>query len=115
MGVVERQVADRRDVSATVPVLDVSDLAIRFAAHPPGIHVADGVSLSVGPGKTLCVVGESGCGKSIVSLAVMGLLPKPAATVTAGAVRFEGRDLLALRSEERRVGKECRSRWSPYH
>lgn len=96
MGVVERQVAERRGVSATVPVLDVSDLAIRFAAHPPGIHVADGVSLSVGPGKTLCVVGESGCGKSIVSLAVMGLLPKPAATVTAGAVRFEGRDLLAL-------------------
>lgn len=83
--------------AAAEPLLAISDLAIRFRSHPQGVHVVDGVSLSVAAGRTLCLVGESGCGKSIVSLAVMGLLPKPAAQVTRGSIRFDGRDLLTLR------------------
>ncbi|MFD1196021.1 ABC transporter ATP-binding protein [Seohaeicola saemankumensis] len=76
------------------PVLDVRDLSIRFRGQP--IDLIDTVSFSIERGKTLCLVGESGCGKSVTSLAIMGLLPKRAATVTQGAVRFDGDDLLTL-------------------
>ena len=76
------------------PVLEVSDLTIRFRGQP--VDLIDGVSFAIPRGKTLCLVGESGCGKSVTSLAVMGLLPKRAATVQRGAVRFNGRDLLGL-------------------
>jgi oligopeptide/dipeptide ABC transporter ATP-binding protein len=89
-----------RPEPAGAPLLEVEDLAVRFRAHPAGVHVVDGVDLAVARGKTLCLVGESGCGKSVVSLAVMGLLPKPAASVTRGTVRFEGRDLLKLSERE---------------
>jgi oligopeptide/dipeptide ABC transporter ATP-binding protein len=76
------------------PVLEVTDLTIRFRGQP--VDLIDGVSFAIPRGKTLCLVGESGCGKSVTSLAVMGLLPKRAATVTRGRVRFNGRDLLGL-------------------
>ena len=80
------------------PVLEVADLSIRFRGQP--VDLIDGVSFSIARGKTLCLVGESGCGKSVSSLAIMGLLPKRAATVTQGAVRFNGRDLLGLPESE---------------
>ncbi|MFU8865354.1 MAG: ABC transporter ATP-binding protein [Rhodobacterales bacterium] len=80
------------------PVLDVADLSIRFRGQP--VDLIDGVSFTIPRGKTLCLVGESGCGKSVTSLAIMGLLPKRAATVTQGAVRFNGRDLLGLPESE---------------
>ncbi len=66
-----------------------------FETLPDGFALVDGVSLSVSAGRTLCVVGESGCGKSILSLAVMGLLPRPPARILGGAIRLEGEDLLA--------------------
>ena len=62
--------------------------------HGPA-HAVDGVSFVVDAGETLCVVGESGCGKSVTALSLMGLLPRPAAQVS-GRIAFEGRDLLAL-------------------
>ena len=52
-------------------------------------------------GKTLCIVGESGCGKSVTSLALMGLLPTPPARIVAGTALFDGRDLLTLSERER--------------
>jgi len=76
------------------PVLDVRGLSIRFRGQP--IDLIDDVSFSIAPGRTLCLVGESGCGKSVTSLAVMGLLPARSASVTAGSVRFRGRELLGL-------------------
>jgi peptide/nickel transport system ATP-binding protein len=76
------------------PVLQVSDLSIRFRGQ--SVDLIDGVSFSIPAGKTLCLVGESGCGKSVTSLAVMGLLPPRAATITRGAVRFRGHDLLSM-------------------
>jgi oligopeptide/dipeptide ABC transporter ATP-binding protein len=76
------------------PVLAVENLSIRFRGHP--VDLIDDVSFATPAGKTLCLVGESGCGKSVTSLAVMGLLPKRAARVTAGSVRFRGADLLAM-------------------
>ena len=80
------------------PVLEVADLSIRFRGQP--LDLIDGVSFAIEKGKTLCLVGESGCGKSVTSLAIMGLLPKRAATVTQGAVRFNGRDLLGLPDDQ---------------
>ncbi|MBK5926360.1 ABC transporter ATP-binding protein [Rhodobaculum claviforme] len=75
-------------------VLTVEGLRVRFRGQP--VDLIDGVSLSIPAGRTLCVVGESGCGKSVTSLAVMGLLPRRSATVTAGRIRFRGQDLLGL-------------------
>jgi peptide/nickel transport system ATP-binding protein len=76
------------------PILAVENLSIRFRGQP--VDLIDSVSFSIAPGKTMCLVGESGCGKSVTSLAIMGLLPKHAATVRQGTARFQGRDVLAL-------------------
>jgi peptide/nickel transport system ATP-binding protein len=60
----------------------------------------DGVSLRVEKGRTLAIVGESGCGKSALALSIIGLLPAPRGRVVGGAVRFEGRDLTSLRAAQ---------------
>jgi len=80
------------------PLLAVSDLSIRFTGAPNAL--VDGVSFTLERGETLCVVGESGCGKSLTALALMGLLPMPPVQSVAGQARFEGRDLFALPLEE---------------
>ena len=76
-------------------LLDVRGLRTTFRSANGGIAAVDGVSLSVERGKTLGIVGESGCGKSMLSLSVMRLVP-PAGRIAAGSVSFDGRDLLAL-------------------
>jgi peptide/nickel transport system ATP-binding protein len=76
------------------PLLEIDGLSIGFKSLPPGLPLIDRVSLSLSPGLTLCLVGESGCGKSLMSLAVMGLLPRPAAQVQGGRILFDGEDLL---------------------
>ncbi len=76
------------------PVLVVEDLSIRFRGQP--LDLIDGVSFAIPRGRTLCLVGESGCGKSVTSLAIMGLLSKRDATVTRGSVRFQERNMLDL-------------------
>jgi peptide/nickel transport system ATP-binding protein len=80
-------------------LLDVEDLTVVFRRD--GAVAVDGVSFTVHPGQTMGLVGESGCGKSVTSLAVMGLLPRRGVSVT-GAVRFEGTDLLRLSQSELR-------------
>jgi len=78
----------------TAPLLTVEDLRVSFLAQDGRVNRAvDGVSFTVERHKTLGIVGESGCGKSVTSLAIMGLLPKGAADVS-GSVRFDRRDLL---------------------
>ncbi|HTJ57232.1 MAG TPA: ABC transporter ATP-binding protein [Devosiaceae bacterium] len=79
-------------------VLSVDGLSIGFSGVP--VNVVDDVSFSIAAGKTLCLVGESGCGKSVTSLAIMGLLPAKAARLSAGSAEFEGRDLLRLPRHE---------------
>ena len=75
-------------------VLEVEDLAVRFARRgEEGTQAVDGVSFSVAPGETIGLVGESGCGKSVTSLAIMGLLPKRAVKVS-GSVRLDGKEVL---------------------
>jgi len=74
-----------------VALLEIEDLRVEFGAAAP----VDGVSLALDAGRTLGLVGESGCGKTLTALAVMRLVPPPG-HVGAGRIRFDGRDLLAL-------------------
>jgi oligopeptide/dipeptide ABC transporter ATP-binding protein len=76
-------------------LLEVRDLGVEFDTDDRRVRVVDGVSLTVRPGATLGVVGESGCGKSVTALAVMGLLPRLSARVCSGTIRFDGVDLRA--------------------
>ncbi len=82
-------------------LLVVRDLSIRFPDRYGDIPVVDGISFTVREGETLGLVGESGCGKSITSLAVMGLLARNA--VATGEILYRGRDLLTLSPRERRA------------
>ena len=84
-------------MSDNAPLLAVEDLSIMIGRQAQ--NLVDGVSFSVMPGETLCIVGESGCGKSVTALALMGLLQTPPVSVTGGRVRFDGRDLLGLSAE----------------
>lgn len=80
------------------PLLEVQDLCISFPRHGD-VDVVDHVSFSVRPGETMSLVGESGCGKSITSLAIMGLLD-PKADIR-GRILFDGKDLLRMTPKER--------------
>jgi peptide/nickel transport system ATP-binding protein len=76
------------------PLIEISDLRVTFHGDDGRtLHAVDAVDLAVANGTTLGLVGESGCGKSVTSLAIMGLLPKQAAEIT-GSIRFDGFDLL---------------------
>jgi oligopeptide/dipeptide ABC transporter ATP-binding protein len=77
------------------PLLEVDDLRVLFRTDHGPARAVDGVSFTLSAGETLCVVGESGCGKSVTALATMGLLPRASAQV-GGRIAFEGRDLLGL-------------------
>ncbi|WP_127901671.1 ABC transporter ATP-binding protein [Solirhodobacter olei] len=79
-------------------LLEVDDLAIRIRGAEK--NLVDGVSFSVNPGETLCIVGESGCGKSLTALALMGLLASPPLEIARGRALFEGRDLFAMSQAE---------------
>ena len=82
-------------------VLAVEGLTVAFRSGRGEVTAIEDVSLQLAPGEILGVVGESGSGKSVTALAVMGLLPRPAARVVSGRVVFEGTNLLAL--PERRL------------
>lgn len=89
--------AKRTDRLPQVPagarnVLEVKDLSIRFPGRFGDTAIVDNVSFTVREGETMGLVGESGCGKSITSLAVMGLLPKTAQI--SGSIKFDGKELL---------------------
>ena len=83
------------------PLLVVSDLGVAIDARGGAVSIVDDVTFHVDPGETLAVVGESGCGKSVTALSVLGLLDPPL-RVTSGSIRFEGDDLLALPPERLR-------------
>ena len=80
------------------PLLEVKNLSIQFTEAHGEVNVVDNVSFSVRPGETMGLVGESGCGKSITSMAIMGLLPKTAKL--SGEILFNGVDLLKLTPQQ---------------
>ena len=107
-------------------MLEVNNL--RIAANDK--ILVDNISFKLDENKTLGIVGQSGSGKTLTVLSIMGLLDRKIYEIS-GSIKFMGQEILELseketalirlsdiallRSEERRVGKECRSRWSPYH
>jgi oligopeptide/dipeptide ABC transporter ATP-binding protein len=82
-------------------LLAVEDLRVEFWTRRGTVYAVNGVSFQIAPGETLGIVGESGCGKSVTALAVLGILPR-AARVTSGRALFQGRDLLQLGDRELR-------------
>ena len=82
------------------PILEVDDLRTHFHTRDGVVRAVDGVSFTVNRGETLCIVGESGCGKSVTAMSILRLLPQPPAKIESGEIRFEGRDLLKLSDEE---------------
>ncbi|MBL8832999.1 MAG: ABC transporter ATP-binding protein [Rhodospirillales bacterium] len=84
-------------------LLEVEDLKTYFAVDGGEFRAVDGVSFRIGEGRTLGIVGESGCGKSVTSLSVMGLVPKPGGRIAGGSIRFRGRDLATLPESEMRA------------
>jgi oligopeptide/dipeptide ABC transporter ATP-binding protein len=85
----------------TEHLLELDNLSVHFHTAGGTARAADRVSFHLDPGETLGLVGESGCGKSVTSLAIMGLIPAPG-FIPAGRIFFEGRNLLELNHEEMR-------------
>ena len=88
------------------PVLDVKDLVVRFHTLDGIVHAVNGVSFSLLERETLAIVGESGCGKSVTMMSLLGLIPQPPARIEAGQAifndGFEERDLLQLSEPDMR-------------
>ena len=77
-------------------LLAVEGLRTQFRTDDGQFAAVDGVSFAVPSGQTLAIVGESGCGKSVTALSIMGLVPDPPGRITGGSIRFEGRELVGL-------------------
>jgi peptide/nickel transport system ATP-binding protein len=87
----------------TDAVLEVRNLTTVFDTSRGLFRAVDGVSFSVGRRRTVGLVGESGCGTSVTSLSIMGLIPMPPGRIDGGEILFEGRDVLRLKRDERRA------------
>ncbi len=81
-------------------ILDVQGLETTFRTPDGVVHAVNGVSFGLAEGETLGVVGESGCGKSVTMLSVLGLIPSPPGKIQAGKALFSGHDLLKMSNEE---------------
>ncbi len=86
----------------TQPLLQLENLNVAFDTDRGQIRPVRDVSLSIFPGQTVAVVGESGCGKSVTAMSILRLIPQPPGKVLGGSIRLEGRDLLALPEREMR-------------
>ena len=82
------------------PLLKLEGLRVAFATPTGAATVVDGLGFTLEAGETLCIAGESGSGKSVTALSLMGLLPKPGGRVVAGTAHFQGRDLFKLPEPE---------------
>jgi oligopeptide/dipeptide ABC transporter ATP-binding protein len=86
------------------PLLQVRELITAFDTEAGLVRAVDQVSFEVHPGRTLGIVGESGCGKSVTAMSIIGLLPQPMGKILQGEVLFKGRDLTRIkRSQLRKV------------
>ncbi|WP_394838219.1 ABC transporter ATP-binding protein [Pendulispora rubella] len=87
---------------STPPLLRVRDLVTSFRTEHGSVRAVDGVSFDIGPGQTVGVVGESGCGKSVTALSLLRLIPSPPGTIESGSIELRGMDLLRLTEREMR-------------
>ncbi|MEF8780885.1 MAG: ABC transporter ATP-binding protein [Haloferacaceae archaeon] len=83
------------------PLLEIRDLSVQFNTGEGTVEALDRVNLTLNQDEVLGVIGESGCGKTVTVLSVMGLLDSPPAEITSGEILFQGRDLLELSEAER--------------
>ena len=90
------------DAGAAAPALAIEDLRVSFDTEQGELRAVDGVSLSLAPGETLGLVGESGCGKSVTAMSVLRLVPSPPGRLVSGRILFDGRDLATLPLRELR-------------
>jgi oligopeptide/dipeptide ABC transporter ATP-binding protein len=81
-------------------LLSVQDLKVYFQVNGLFARAVDGVSYDIGKGETVCLVGESGCGKTVSALTIMGIIPRPPGKIMGGKVLFNGKSLLELDEEE---------------
>jgi peptide/nickel transport system ATP-binding protein len=81
-------------------LLSVQDLKVYFLLDGTISRAVDGVSYEIGKGETVCLVGESGCGKTVSALTIMGIIPQPPGKIMGGTVFFNGQNLLDLDDEE---------------
>jgi len=88
--------------SSNGTLLDVTDLSVEFASQEGTVHAVDHVSFSVKPGELVGLVGESGCGKSITALSILGLTRMMGTATVTGSIDFEGRDLLQMDEKDAR-------------
>ncbi|SON48794.1 ABC transporter ATP-binding protein [Vibrio tapetis] len=84
------------------PLLKVDNLTVEFKTDKGVVRAINGASFNVMPGETIGIVGESGCGKSVSSLSIMGLVPSPPGKIVDGSIQFKGRELIGLSEKEYR-------------
>ena len=81
-------------------LLEIKGLKTHFKTDDGWLHAVDGVDISIERGQTVCVVGESGCGKTVTAMTVLKLLPMPPGKIVAGQVLWQGKDLVTASSDE---------------
>ena len=89
----------------TVALLELRDLHVTYRSERGDVPAVRGVDLTIGPGETVGLAGESGCGKSTIAKAILGILP-PGGRIAAGSIRYRGRELVGVSASEMR-----RIRW----
>lgn len=85
------------------PLLTVDNLTVNYETDDGIVQALNGVSISVGQGETLGLVGETGAGKTTLARGIMRLVPSPPGKIKSGSIMFEGRDLLKLSEAEMRT------------
>jgi oligopeptide/dipeptide ABC transporter ATP-binding protein len=83
-----------------MPLLEIKNLQIEFGSKEEPLRAVDGVSLSIDSGETVCLVGESGCGKSVTALSIARLVPSPPARYVGGEILLDGREVLRMSQSE---------------
>src|SRR4249919_2436102 len=86
--------------AAEAPLLDIRGLKTHFATDDGIVQAVDGVDIAVGRGETVCVVGESGCGKTVTALSVLKLIAMPPGRIAGGQILWQGRDIVPLPADE---------------
>jgi oligopeptide/dipeptide ABC transporter ATP-binding protein len=83
-----------------MPLLEINNLKMDFGKNAAALRAIDGVSLTIGAGETVCLVGESGCGKTVTALSIGRLVPTPPANYVSGEILLNGKDVLKMPKRE---------------
>ncbi len=90
-------------MSVTQRLLDIRGLKTHFKTDDGWLHAVDGVDIAIDRGETVCVVGESGCGKSVTAMSVLKLLPMPPGRIVDGQILWQGRDIVPMSDDDMRA------------